>query len=501
MNAIVVHDLDLPRDPRFVTEFDAIPGFWDFLVGLDRNDLIAELIQNDLDQGATRTVVSFERASLVCEGNGRPVDAQGWQRLRTILGAGDEVPQKRNRFGVKNHGLKTAFTIGDEIRLLSDGQAIVQTLYAKGRDGPPHPGASEQPMEDDQAPAVGCRVIVRYRVDDLEPIQGEPIKLRALGAEEIEALFRTACASAAQQFAGIVSPEFTPRYEIVLRHWQLGEARFLFSCTRPRKLIKRIEIFQRRCTLSGTLSPLPETLREQAVRRLVPLKGILKERVADYFRRGQRFFVEVSWPIDIKGKPKTGTGTFRYPIGYPLNSHEARTGHGTYFSAPFLSDKERHAPARHEATYAELLEECESLLIDALASYAIPRWRADGLNPVVPNAGDGDAVVRRILARLASKGALPVLDWPEAAELATKGTKGKRARLRKAIRRRRYSKKRKTVPICRTSSDMDRGCSSCFTSAVMSTFGEATRSPHPQRHHSSVGGPQHSWICGGVHYV
>jgi hypothetical protein len=37
--------------------------------------------------------------------------------------------------GVKN--LKTAFTIGDEIRLMSAGQAIVQTLYANGRSGPP----------------------------------------------------------------------------------------------------------------------------------------------------------------------------------------------------------------------------------------------------------------------------------------------------------------------------------------------------------------------------
>ena len=170
-------------------------------------------------------------------------------------------------------------------------------------------------MEDDQAPAAGCRVIVRYRSDDLEPIQGEAIKLRAVGAEEIEALFRTACVSAPEQFAGVVSPEITPRYEIVLRHWRLGEVRFLFSCTRPRKPIKRIEVFRRRCTVSGTLSPLPEALHEQSVRRLVPLKGILKERVATYFRRRQRFFVEASWPIDTKGKPKTGIGKFRYPIG------------------------------------------------------------------------------------------------------------------------------------------------------------------------------------------
>ena len=159
---------------NFVTEFDSIPGFWNYLNGLDCNDLIAELIQNDLDQDATRTDISFERTCLICEGNGAPVDPEGWQRLRKILGAGDKVPAKRSRFGVKNHGLKTVFTIGDEFRLMSDGKAIVQTLYSNGRNRPPYPGASKHPMEDPQAPATGCRVIVPYRNDDFKPHQGRP---------------------------------------------------------------------------------------------------------------------------------------------------------------------------------------------------------------------------------------------------------------------------------------------------------------------------------------
>ena len=434
--------LEIPH-AQFVTEFDSIPGFWNYLVGLDSNDLIAELIQNDLDQGATRTAISFERKCLICEGNGEPVDPEGWQRLRTILGAGDEVPAKRSRFGVKNHGLKTAFTIGDEIRLMSDGKAIVQTLYRYGRNRPPFPGASKHPMEDPQAPATGCRVIVPYRNDGFKPPQGEAFEWPAVDAEKIEALFRSACASMPEQFAGIVSPEITPGYEIVLRHWRLGEVRFLFSCTRPRKITKRMEVFRRRCTVSGTFSPLPEALREQAVRRLAPLKGVLQERAADYFRRGKRYFVEVSWPIDTKGKPKTGTGKFRYPIGYPPNSHEARTGHSTYFNAPFASDNKRHAPARDEATFGELREECDSLLIDALAYYTIPRWKADGLKPVVPSADadDGDEVVRPILAELARKEKMPVVNWRQAAELAVKGKRGRRQSGGRQFAVRRYLKK------------------------------------------------------------
>ena len=381
----VIDDPNSLTESGFVTEFDAIPGFWNFIVGLDRTDLIAELIQNDLDQGATRTIISFERTRLVSEGNGKPIESDGWERLRKILGAGDEVPAKRSKIGVKNHGLKTAFTIGDEIRLVSAGRATVQTLYAKGPNMPPYPGASERPVNEPEAPDEGCRVIVRYRDEDLRPLQGEAIMLSAVSSDEVDALFKAACADLAEQFAGIVSPEITPRYEILMRHWRLGEVRFLFSCTRPRKVAKRIEVYRRRCTVSGTLSPLPPTLREQGARRLIPLKGLLKDRTADFFCRGNRFYIEVSWPTDGRGRPKLGAGKFRYPIGYPRSSQGARTGHSAHFNAPFPSDPERHAPAKHEATYEELLEACESLLIDALACHAIPRWGADGLIPLVPN--------------------------------------------------------------------------------------------------------------------
>jgi hypothetical protein len=86
---LATNDLDSIDVGQFVTEADWIPGFWNYLLDLDRDDLIAELIQNDLDQDATRTVISFERDHLVCEGNGKPVEADGWKRLRKIQGASD----------------------------------------------------------------------------------------------------------------------------------------------------------------------------------------------------------------------------------------------------------------------------------------------------------------------------------------------------------------------------------------------------------------------------
>ena len=412
---------------RFVTEWDGTPSFWNYLLGLDRADLVAELVQNDLDQEATRTVLSFEEDRLVCEGDGKPVEADGWQRLRKMQGAGDKAPAKRRKIGIKNHGLKTAFTIGDEFELGSAGQRVVQTLYANGRDRPPYPGASPEPHADPQAPPDGCRITVWYRTAHLQPLQGEASVLGAVNGHEIDELFVSACTSAPAQFAGIVVPEVAPRYEIVLRHWRLGEARFVFSCTRPRKIARRIELFRRSCTVNGTASQLPQGLREQAARRLVPLRGRLNERVPDFLRRGRNFFVEVSWPIDQRGKPIIGTGRFRYPIGYPRDSAEARTGHSAYFNAPIASDNARRGPAKNEATNTKLRRACESLLTDALACYAVPQWGPHGLNPLVADAGADDAseAIRPLLVSLVKQGAIPVLSWRRAIDLLFKGKRRK----------------------------------------------------------------------------
>ena len=410
---------------EFVTEADWVPDFWQFLLGLKPEDLIAELIQNDIDQGATRTVISFERDRIVCEGNGAPVDAEGWQRLRKIRGAGEKVPAKRGKIGVKNHGLKTAFTIGDELSVMSDGRSITQTLYARGRDKPPYPGASPEPRLDPDSPGEGCRVVISYRTRDLEPREGEAISLGAVEKAESDELFKSACASMPEQFAGIVSPEVVPQYEIVLRHWSLGDARFHFSCTRTRKVGKNIEIFRRRCEVNGSADSLPGGWREEAARRFLPLRGKLKDRVPDFYRRGNRFFVEVSWTINSRGKPMKGTGRFRYPIGYPQDSQKARTGHGTFFNAPIVSDTERHGPAPNDATNQGLREECERLLVEVIARHLVLRWEQNALNPLVPSPGSDnqDKTVRPLLAELAKRNAIPTLSWEKAVRLLRKGRK------------------------------------------------------------------------------
>ena len=407
----------------FVTEADWIPGFWNFLLGLDQNDLIAELIQNDLDQEATRTVIAFEKDHLVCEGNGKPVDTEGWQRLRKISGRRKQRASKAWKNWCKEPRLKMG--------IYNRRRDSVAVCWAGNYPNSLRPGIEQSTISRRigraetrrSSPTNGCRVLVRYRNRRLEPREGEAIVLAAIGADDIDALFKSACISTPGQFAGIVSPEVAPTYEIVLRHWQLGEARFVFSCTRPRKIANHIETYRRRCEVSGTAVSLPDGIEEEAARRLLPLKGRLRERVPDFFKRKHQFFVEVSWPVDKRGKPQTGTGRFRYPIGYPESSTYSRTGHGVYFNAPIVSDTERHGPARNDPSNGELRRACEALLVNVMDVPSSPKWKADALNPLVPSPSsqNEDEAVRPLLAALAKRGAVPTIQWRDAVKRSSKG--------------------------------------------------------------------------------
>ena len=415
---------------KFDSKVDWIPSFWNFLADLNRDDLIAELIQNDLDQDATSTEISFEEDELICYGNGRPVDKGGWRRLSFIQGAGDLVSAKSGKIGVKNHGLKTAFTLGDRLHLMSDGKSIEQTLFADGNNYEPRPGASTEPVIDIQAPVHGCRIVIPYRTTTLRPQKGEKISWQPPTEEEIKKLFQNACSNIPEQFVGIVSPGRVTRYEIVLKHWQLGDVHFHFSCTKGKKINnKRMEIYRRKCEVAGTVELLPDTIHEQAVRRLMPLRGQLNERCPDFYRRGKQFTAEVSWATNNSGKPLTKVGRFRYPIGYPVESQQAYTGHGSSFNVPVVSNSKRHAPAANEETNDQLREVCYELLVDALAFYLIPRWRANGLIPIVPNRQieNTTEIVSSLLSELVNRKKLPVLNWNNAVEASTKSKKHKKS--------------------------------------------------------------------------
>ena len=147
------------RKIEYIQQFDSVPEFWQYLQGLRSDYLVTELIQNELDANASHTSIKFYADRMICQGDGDPVDEDGWKRLTFITGAGDLAPRKSQRIGIKNHGLKVCFTIGDDINVRSDRKMINQTLYKNGIDQPPSPATYSHPLPDGAAPDTGCTVL------------------------------------------------------------------------------------------------------------------------------------------------------------------------------------------------------------------------------------------------------------------------------------------------------------------------------------------------------
>ena len=109
----------------FLQKVDIPAILGQFLINLRLEDLVIELIQNELDAFSPSTVISFEEDRLTCEGLGRPVDKNGWTRLEVVAAAGGDIEAKKDGIGMKNHGLRTGFLIGDNI--------IVQSAWPSSR--------------------------------------------------------------------------------------------------------------------------------------------------------------------------------------------------------------------------------------------------------------------------------------------------------------------------------------------------------------------------------
>jgi hypothetical protein len=112
--------------PEVLIDVPGVVG--QFLTDLTPFDVVVEFIQNELDAGSTKTNITFGSEALICEGNGKPIDVTGWNRLRYVLGAGGDVTPKAGGIGAKNHGLRSAFLLGDTIIVQSASNRIDLTV-------------------------------------------------------------------------------------------------------------------------------------------------------------------------------------------------------------------------------------------------------------------------------------------------------------------------------------------------------------------------------------
>ncbi len=400
---------------EFVLNTDQAPEFWQFLNGLRGDDLLVELIVNELDARSTHTEIRFEPDRLVCVGNGDPIDDGGWQRLKYIKGAGHAVKAKVGLFGVKNHGLKACFTLGNDILLRSSGRQILQTLFADGPNTEPFPGVRVPPLLDDGAPVTGTQIEVTYRRHRFSVPYGEQIAFSAISDEHIAAVFADAIATLPKRLLGIMRPGVLDEYALTLTHHQLGTHRFIFSAGRLKRDAGLLTFFRDCREEKDGAERLIE--REQACLAVSAEHSPAKPRFfqANAYRVANRkvfaregLVVEVAWDVDIKGKPRAAAGRLRYPVGYPGTDAGSASRTGCYYSGPFVSDTERHELAAQsgEANDA-IVAACDEVLAQTLAKILIPRHRAKALTLV--GALDG-ARLQTLVNRLLKSRAFPSVD-------------------------------------------------------------------------------------------
>ncbi|HEC64712.1 MAG TPA: hypothetical protein ENI23_05430 [bacterium] len=395
-------------DVNFVTKFDEVPGFWQFINGLRSDDIITELLQNELDAEAEQTRILFTEDKLICEGNGKPVDEEGWQRLSFMRGAGDLAPRKQNRIGIKNHGLKTCFTIGDEIIIKSAGKYLCQTLYKNGSNNPPSPGAFDTPLLDPEAPETGCHIIVPYRLKNLVTKVGEPLTFLATSSEKIERLFQIVSKEIPYLLIGVLRPTIRERYTVILEHHLLGRVRFEFKCGRP--IIKnRMKMFSRICEVYNEKGEKKEAIRERAYIFIVPFQSDTFREIPDFYKGRNGFYADIGWKTNTRGGPDSSIGHLRYPITYLSDTPAARSRLGVHYSAPYISDLTRHGTSEtSDAFNQHVSKHLDERLIKILRRNLVPRFGPRSLSLLVDSSGHEDQRLKEMVESLLNHSAIPL---------------------------------------------------------------------------------------------
>lgn len=400
---------------EFVHQTDSVPQFWQFLRGLTLDDLIVELVQNDLDAKASQTSITFHPGRLVCEGDGDVVSDDGWRRLAYISGAGYQVESKRFGIGVKNHGLKSCFILGDEVIIRSGGRKTIQTLYKDGTSNPPFPGAWKEPGQDEEAPFDGCSIEVPYRQKRLVVTKGEPLEIDPTDDDLVEKLFWNACAELPGKLMGAVRPGIQDQYTLSLNHHSLGSVEIHWRAKRPWHVNGRgrrqFTLFSRECTISSNCADMQsEVIHERACTFKVGLPSGTRHEIPDFFTLDRRYFVaEIAWLTDAKGRPRTSRGVRRYPIGYAPTSKSALTGLGVHFSGPYVSDAERHGVSQLSSLNDHIDNACKDALVEIMACHLLHRHGGKAMELYLddPSSPDDDGLAD-LISRSVNKRALPL---------------------------------------------------------------------------------------------
>ena len=340
-----------------------------FLNQVELADIVVELVQNDLDQGATRTEITFAEDHMLAVGNGRPVTEAGWRRLQRVAGAGGEkeIQAKKDGIGSKNHGLRTLFLLGDVIVVRSGGFRTYQAIARP--DGFIDPHYLRERTQDPDPVTQGCVIEVGYRTRTVRPRSpgSEIPTLLPTSPADIEAILGSLLDDGPWKLLGCIGPwnKRSPRYELVLRsHADPGPHRFVCESLRG----KSRRTFGRRCTYTRPDSAV--VVRREEVLSASAARPEDTRIAWPYKLPAGRVRVELAWQVGPQGRRVINEdGGDRYPLGYP----QRRDENGFSFSAPFVSDTPRHGQAGGRDDANEPLNEALRELVPRAMKHAVKR--------------------------------------------------------------------------------------------------------------------------------
>jgi hypothetical protein len=313
----------LAREGRPEVLIDVVGVVGQFLTDLTPFDVVVEFIQNELDAGSTKTKITFGAEGLTCEGTGKPIDETGWNRLRYVLGAGGDVAPKVGGIGAKNHGLRSAFLLGDTIIVQSAGHRIdLTTRGHETKSSKFHPAVWPR-IPDATAPKRGTKITVPYRRMPLEILSGDQTRLDVETPEKIAALYSEAVKNSPSRFIAASTPGRSWRYELT---FAFGDtvSKFVFEC----ELLKGkfAGLFRRTCRLQEAGRRSSFVLRQLGTAFDLKLADDDHAKIPKLFQRSNRLSGEISWHVDRNDIPLADCGALRYPIGYPIDN--VRSGYG-----------------------------------------------------------------------------------------------------------------------------------------------------------------------------
>lgn len=316
-------------------KIDAAAVVGQFLRDVDLADLVVELVQNELDAGATRTVIDFGERALTCEGDGRPFDRKGWLRLESVLGAGGDVEAKKDGIGSKNHGLRSAFLLADRIGVQSGGLRADLTVRGDLKRPDRFKPAFWTRIADAAAPMQGTRITAPYRLAALRRPDGDNTQLQPPTSAELDALWRDAVAAAPERFLTASQPGAPWSYTLILTRHGQPPCELRYEC-------KALAGSHRGLWLRTCKTPVNGKARVIARRHALrfPISVTDGGKIPRLFRAGSRLFGELSWRASLRDKPQPTVGGLRYPIAFPAG--QARSGHSFDISAPFIAGRARH---------------------------------------------------------------------------------------------------------------------------------------------------------------